>query len=86
MDLIRQMKGVPDKWFDPLVAEPSTSSPPGPTPASAPGVAQPQPSPGLEEYDDDAMDFEDPAAGAAAVSGAGQRRSDDRTRQTVAFI
>ncbi|KAF0288930.1 hypothetical protein FJT64_012739 [Amphibalanus amphitrite] len=77
---------LPGNWFDPLVAEPSTSSPPGPTPASAPGVAQPQPSPGPEEYDDDAMDFEDPAAAAAAVSGAEQRRSDDRTRQTVAFI
>ncbi|KAF0289336.1 hypothetical protein FJT64_012389 [Amphibalanus amphitrite] len=77
---------LPGNWFDPLVAELSTSSPPGPTPASAPGVAQPQPSPGPEEYDDDAMDFEDPAAAAAAVSGAEQRRSDDRTRQTVAFI
>ncbi|KAF0294193.1 hypothetical protein FJT64_008129 [Amphibalanus amphitrite] len=77
---------LPGNWFDPLVAEPSTSSPPGPTPASAPGVAQPQPSPSPEEYDDDAMDFEDPAAAAAAVSGAEQRRSDDRTRQTVAFI
>ncbi|KAF0310053.1 hypothetical protein FJT64_018873 [Amphibalanus amphitrite] len=77
---------LPGNWFDPLVAEPSTSSPPVPTPASAPGVAQPQPSPSPEEYDDDAMDFEDPAAAAAAVSGAEQRRSDDRTRQTVAFI